>query len=57
MVRQFEQQSALGCLHHRLVNRANGKALDTGGQNSNGSLVQQWYVNASHNQQWEFVAP
>jgi hypothetical protein len=40
--------------YYKVVNRANGKALDTGGQTADGTAVQMWFDNTSNNQQWTF---
>jgi len=41
--------------YFKLVNRASGMCLDTGGQTSNGATMQLWASGTSYNQQWRFV--
>jgi arabinan endo-1,5-alpha-L-arabinosidase len=48
--------SATGSFY-KVINRANGKALDTGAQNTDGAVMQFWSSGTSQNQQWSFVAP
>ena len=53
---------SLGGGYYRIVNRANGKALDTGGFTGDTTAANQGYMEfwgsgASYNQQWQFVAP
>uniref|UniRef100_UPI00403E8687 RICIN domain-containing protein n=1 Tax=Paenibacillus sp. FSL W8-0194 TaxID=2921711 RepID=UPI00403E8687 len=38
----------------KIVNRATGKALDTGGQTGDAAPMQQWFVNSSSNQLWRY---
>jgi hypothetical protein len=41
--------------YYKLVNRTNGKCLDTGGGNTNGAIMQFYGNNTSNNQQWSIV--
>jgi mannan endo-1,4-beta-mannosidase len=43
--------------YFRIINRANGKALDTGGAGQDGAIMEFWGVGSTFNQQWQFVAP
>ncbi len=53
---------SLGGGYYRIVNRANGLALDSGGFTGNTSAatpsyIEFWDVSTTTNQQWQFVAP
>ncbi|RYD83736.1 MAG: hypothetical protein EOP84_07440 [Verrucomicrobiaceae bacterium] len=41
--------------YYKIINRATGKCLDTGGATADGSAMENWYNNASYNQQWKFL--
>lgn len=40
--------------YYKIVNRANGKCVDTGGSNADGASMQHWYNGVSFNQHWTF---
>ena len=42
---------------YKIVNRANGKCLDTGGGTANGSVMKFYGSNASLNQVWTLSTP
>jgi len=46
----------LGTGYYKVVDRANGKCLDTGGGTADGAQSS-FGVGEQHNQQWQFVTP
>ncbi|HEX2099778.1 MAG TPA: family 43 glycosylhydrolase, partial [Candidatus Synoicihabitans sp.] len=43
--------------YFKIVNRANGLCLDTGGTTSDGAIMEFWASGSSYNQHWQLVAP
>jgi hypothetical protein len=41
--------------YYKIINRATGKAVDTGGNTAEGSNVESWSQGSSYNQQWKFL--
>jgi hypothetical protein len=41
--------------YYKIINRATGKCVDTGGATGDGDNVENWNNNASYNQQWKFL--